>query len=434
MKRRFSDIRIKKGSFFERLEEKKFQSKKEEIFFKKVKKEEPSFKKEETPLKEKKRFSFKNKKILNLFLTLFFIFIFLFFLFSFFQRVELTIKQNPQEINFEDKIAGNTKISDIDFAQKIIPGKLLDFEKEVSETFPCTGETVRKAEGKIKLYNAYTTSEETWREKTRFVSSDGKIFLSKDKIVVPGAKMKEGKLEPSVVEVPVVAIEGGESYNIGPSKFSVLAFKGSERFFKYWGESTESMKGGGKGTALKKEDLEKAKKAFGEKIEKEKISQILQEKAGKEKIVPEGCFTFSVSDESFSKKEGEGCDNFEMKAKLRIKALGIEKNIIDSLKENLIAMKFKEKNKFLSDGLTLKCEGKDFDNGVFSLNLKVNGKIVQEFDVNELKRKIVGRNIEETKAILESLNFEKVKIKLFPWFLRKIPENFDKIKINFETP
>jgi len=417
MKKRFADIGIKRKSFLEKLE--------------KPEKKDFHFEKKVFAKPEKKSFFQKNKKIFK-FLFIVLIFSFFFYLFSlFYQKVEITIKTKPQQFSFEDKIKADTKISEIDFSQKIIPAKLLEFESELSESFPCTGQILKKAEGKIKLYNAYTTENETWREKTRFISSEGKVFVSKDKIFVPGAKMKEGKLEPSVVEVPVIAIEGGENYNIGPSKFSVLAFKGSERFFKYWGESTESMKGGGKGGALLKEDIENAKKSFERKIE-EKIKNILKDKGGPEKFLPENCFSFSISEESFSKKEGEACENFDMKAKVKIKALFLEKSDINSLGEGLISLKFGDKRKFFEKEIKLNCEGKDFDKGVFSLNLKLNGKSNQDFDVNDLKRKIVGKSIRETKATLQDMNVE-AKIKIFPRFLMKIPENFDKIKIEIET-
>jgi len=414
MKRRFADIGVKRKSFFEKLEKKDFHFEKR-VFLE----------------SEKEDFFQKNKKILKpLFIILIFFFV-LYFSSFFFQKVEITIKTKSQPVSFEEKISANTKISEIDFSQKIIPAKLLEFESELSENFPCTGETLKKAEGKIKLYNAYTTEDETWRQNTRFISSEGKIFVSKDKIFIPGAKIKEGKLEPSVVEVPVIAIEGGEDYNIGPSKFSVLAFKGTERFFKYWGESTEPMTGGGKGKALLKQDIENAKRNFGKKIE-EKIRNILKEKLGSEKFFPENCFVFSFSDESFSKKEGEVCENFEMKAKVKIKSLFLEKNDVNSLGEGLISVKFGDKKKFLKKEINLSCEGKDFDKGVFSLNLKLNGKTSSDFDINDLKRKIVGKTIKEAQAILESMNVEG-KIKIFPRFLNKIPENFDKIKIKVET-
>jgi len=414
MKKRFADIGVKRKFFIEKLEKKDLELEKKEFF------------------QEKEGFFRKKEKILKIFIGIFVFLFILYFLSSFFQKIEITIKARPQEISFDDKITATTKISEIDFSQKIILGKILEFESEISETFPCTGEILKKAEGKIKLYNAYTTEDETWRKNTRFISSEGKIFLSKDKIFVPGAKMKEGKLEPSVVEVPVIAQEGGEDYNIGPSKFSVLVFKGTEKFFKYWGESTEPMKGGGKGKVLLKTDIENAKKNFEEKIEKEKIKKILKEKAGTEKIIPENCFVLSLSDENFSKKEGEECENFEMKAKVKIKALTIEKKDINSLGESLISMKLNQKKKLLKKEMSLNCEGKDFDKGIFSLNLNVKGKIFEEPEINDLKRKIVGKSIKETKAILESLNFEEFKIKIFPRFLNKIPENFDKIKIKVE--
>jgi hypothetical protein len=411
MRRKFADIRIKREKEF--FEKEEFREKRKD------------FKK--TDFEKKEKF----KKILNfLGIVLIFGFIFYFLILSF-QKVKITIKAKPQEISFKEQILADSKISEIDFSQKTIPGKILEFETEISESFPCTGEALRKAEGKIKLYNGYTTEDEVWRKNTRFISSEGKIFLSKDQIFVPGAKIKEGKLEPSVVEVPVIAQEGGEEYNIGPSKFSVLAFKGTERFFKYWGESTEPMKGGGKVKVLSKEDIENAKKNFDKKIE-EKIKEVIKEKSKTEGVVPENCFTFSVLEEKFSKNEGEVCENFEAKAKVKIKTLVLKESDVNVVAENLIANKLSTKEKILKKKINLNCEGKDFEKGLFSLSLEIKGATFKdlESEINDLKRKIAGRSIQEAKAILESMDVEG-KIKIFPRFLRKIPENFDKIEIEF---
>jgi hypothetical protein len=411
MRKKFADIRIKKEREF--FEKEDFREKKEDL-------EKANFEKKE-----------KFKEILSFLGTvLIFGFVFYFLIVSF-QKVKITIKAKPQQISFKEQILVNSKISEIDFSQKKIPGKILEFETEISENFPCTGETLKRAEGKIKLYNSYTTENEVWRKNTRFISSEGKIFLSKDQIFVPGAKIKDGKLEPSVVEVPVIAQEGGEEYNIGPSKFSVLAFRGTERFFKYWGESTEPMKGGGKVKVLSKEDIENAKKSFTEKVEK-KIKEVIKEKLKTEGIVPENCFTFSVLEEKFSKNEGEACENFEIKAKVKIKTLTLKENDTNVLAENLIANKLKTKEKIFKKKINLNCEGKDFERETFSLSLEITGTSFKdlESEINELKRKIAGRSIEETKAILESMDVEG-KIKIFPRFLRKIPENFDKIEIEF---
>jgi hypothetical protein len=411
MRKKFADIRIKKEREF--FEKEDFRDKREDL-------KKANFEKKE-----------KFKEILSFLGTvLIFGFVFYFLLVSF-QKVKITIKAKPQQTSFKEQILVNSKISEIDFSQKKIPGKILEFETEISENFPCTRETLKRAEGKIKLYNSYTTENEVWRKNTRFISSEGKIFLSKDQIFVPGAKIKEGKLEPSVVEVPVIAQEGGEEYNIGPSKFSVLAFKGTERFFKYWGESTEPMKGGGKAKVLSKEDIENAKKSFSEKVEK-KIKEVIKEKLKTEGIVPENCFTFSVLEEKFSKNEGEVCENFETKAKVKIKTLTLKENDINVLAENLIANKLKTKEKILKKKINLNCEGKDFERGLFSLSLEIQGTTFKnlESEINDLKRKIAGRSIQEAKAVLESMDVEG-KIKIFPRFLRKIPENFDKIEIEF---
>jgi len=160
----------------------------------------------------------------------FFVLIFLFLLSFRFSKAEIKIWPEVETRNFRAKITVDKTAENPDFKNNILPGKIFEAEKTVSEEFPASGRVLKKAEGIIRLYNNFSTQNENWLDGTRFVSSDGKLFKSKDKISVPAAYIKNGKIIPSFVDVPVIAAEGGADYNIGPSKFSIVAFRGTPRY------------------------------------------------------------------------------------------------------------------------------------------------------------------------------------------------------------
>ena len=62
-------------------------------------------------------------------------------------------------------------------------------EKELNE----------KARGSLTVYNEYSSSPQTLVATTRFESPEGKIFRIEKNIVVPGAKIEEGKIIASTI-------------------------------------------------------------------------------------------------------------------------------------------------------------------------------------------------------------------------------------------
>ena len=163
--------------------------------------------------KRKRKDNGKREKFEIFLFSLLFIF-FILFLVSFkLEKVDVNIWPQLQSLNFKVEVLASSKTTSLDFQQKAIPATVFEVEKTIEKEFPSSGETLAKAEGTIRLYNAFSTKSEVWRRGTRFISEDGRLFKSKEKINVPGARMVKGKLVPSYVDVPVVAAEGGSDYN-----------------------------------------------------------------------------------------------------------------------------------------------------------------------------------------------------------------------------
>jgi hypothetical protein len=401
-----------KRKVFEFVEEKKLKVPKKEFRFK-----------EKLP-----KFPFKKAIILTTFLILIVIFVLLSFKFS---KAEIKIWPKTEDLKLNEKLVVDAKAGTIDLKNKIIPGKIFEFEETFSDDFPASGEVLKKAEGIIRLFNEYTTQDEIWKEGTRFVSSDGKLFKSKDKISVPGAKIKDGKIEASFVDVPVIADKGGEEYNIGPSDFSIVAFKGTPRYFKYYGKSFQPMKGGGKSYQATKEDLEKAEKNLIEKG-KEKAKEILREKIGTDFSFPEDAISVEVLDKISSVKEGEETERFNFKVKVKIKTIAFSKNDISNFVKEYVFSQVQEKKEISPDNLKFdyKTELANFDLGKITLSLDISTKIYSTIDPLYFKKGLAGKELNEAKAFLLSQpEFSKVQIKIFPFWVNKIPDNINQVEI-----
>jgi hypothetical protein len=405
--------------------------------------------KKETILKEKKvakvkelprkklKFSFPQVSLPKirfnqiLFLFLASLLIFLFILSFSFSKAEIKIWPEVEEVSFVETITVDTKTETKNLEKKVIPGKIFEIEEVFSDSFNSTGKVLKKAEGTIRLFNEYTTKDEVWKEGTRFVSSDGKLFKSKDKIYVPGAKIKNGKIEASFVDVPVIAAEGGSQYNIGPSEFSVVAFKGSPRYFKYYGKSFEPMKGGGEFPQVLKEDLERAERELIN-LANQKAKEILKSKLSSDLSFSPDAIEISVLEKNSNAKEGEEKERFDFQIKVKIATiLFLKDDLFEFAKEYLFTKIEKEKEVYLPSVKTeLKGEVKNFELGKATFQLKTGAKVYPKLDLLAIKKAIAGKNLEETKFfLLNQKGVSKAKIEIFPFWIKKIPDDLKRIEI-----
>jgi len=390
--------------------------------------EEKELEKEPVILPEKKKRSFLKWGFIFLFFSLLLVFVVFHF---FLAQAKITIWPEVKEMSFKEKVIVDSKSQIIDYAQKVIPGKTFEIEKTISEEFSASGDVLKKAEGTIRLYNAYSTESESWREGTRFVSSEGKLFLSKEKINVPGAQLKNGKIVPSFVDVPVIAAEGGEDYNIGPSKFSVFVFRGTERYTKFYGESSEPMKGGGKAFQVTKEDIEKAEKAMGEKVRGEAEEFLKKEIPGEYVFLKDSIGTNVLEKKSLA-EVGTVTDKFKFQAKFNAKTISFKESDIKNFAKSLVTAQLLPENKIYQDSLKIDYQVDRFDltEGKVNITILISVKIFSEISNDSLKKALAGKSLKEAKINLANQpEIGKSEIKISPFWLNKIPSSLEKIKI-----
>ena len=112
-------------------------------------------------------------------------------------------------------------------------------EREVSQT----------AEGVAVIYNIFSSASQRLDINTRLLGSNGKIYKTKKQITVPGLG-QDGT--PGSMEIGIYASEAGEGYNSSPIDFSIVGFKGTPKYSKFYARSKGEITGGlvGKTTVL----------------------------------------------------------------------------------------------------------------------------------------------------------------------------------------
>lgn len=353
--------------------------------------------------------------------------------FFFFFKVEIEIWPKTDIFTLEEKVTLDLNAKQVDFEGKVIPAKTFADYKSSSQEFSSSGKTLKRAEGKIRLYNKYTTAPETWRKGTRFISTEGKMFYSKSRIYVPGAKMEEGKLVPSYTDVEVVAAEAGEDYNIPPSKFAVYVYRGTPRYTAYWGESSEPMAGGGWVSQVTQEDLEKAENILAEELKKES-REFLKAALPEGFVLIEETFSQEVIESNSSLEPGVEAETFNFQVKVKSQGLGFKESDLEDFAKNCISLNLEEGKKF-QDAVDIGYQPAWLVSDINSdtnldLNLKIKVKIYPEINEAELKKALLGKSLKEARLFLENLaELERVELKSWPFLRKRIPDDMDKVEI-----
>jgi len=350
-------------------------------------------------------------------------------------KAEIEIWPESETLNLEEKLTVDKTLDITAFSPPIIPGKIFEAENIVSEEFLSSGKGLKKAEGIIRLYNAYTTKSETWLAGTRFVSADGKIFKSKAKISVPGAEIKNGKIDLSYVDVPVIAAEPGSDYNIDPSYFSIYVYRGTPRYTKFYGRSFQAMSGGGEVAQVTQEDLDQAKEQLLKRANEECLN-LLGEKIPSEFILLKDAVKSEVLETSSVAEAGDELEKFNYQVKAKLTALVFKnKDLEDFAKRFILAQTPKGKTLYQESlKISYLAETINVELGKITLSLEISGKIYSPLDEIVLKRALRGKTLAETQLFLENYpQITKASVKFWPFWVKKAPQSLEKIKINLRV-
>jgi len=378
------------------------------------------------------------KLFLFLFLSLILIIGGYFFIFS---KIKIEISPKFKDVNYKFELTLDTSAKKSDFSAKIIPAYFLEQEKLASQSFFSSGKILKteKAKGIIRVYNNYEVSQPL-RENTRFMSASGHIFLSPDKIVVPGKKIENNKEVPGFLDVNVVASEPGPDYNIEPDTFSLPGLAGTILYTKLYGKSFEPMKGGFTGDfpQVTQEDLEKAQNIVVEKLKTEEKDAIDKKIQASGFILLEQAFKQGIENVSSSIKTGSELEKFDFSAKAESEALVFKKEDVDNLIGEFFKNNLTGSEKLYEKSLKIDWKPKNiiFPNastsspGKIILDIEISAKTYLESLQTNLKKDLQNKDFLAVKSFLEGKpEISSFRIKSWPFWIKKTPLDLNKIDL-----
>ncbi len=375
----------------------------------------------------KKRFSrLPSVKKISLVVLVLLLFILGIGLYSKIVEARITIKPIQEKVEFTEDVTIQTGTDAINFDSKVIPGYITDDTQELSRQFQSSGQALQeaKAAGTIKVFNNYNLPQ-ILVAGTRFLSSEGKLFKSQERVVIPTGRSQDIKVE---------AIASGEDYNIGPSSFSIPGLLGSPRYTVVYGKSSAAMAGGSVKQAAQVTvgDLDKAKTSLEQTLRDEGLKK-LQAKLSQDKntILVNGAVAQDVQDIKPTVEAGANVAYFNASGKVVSKALLLSK---ENLKNFVIGYISKLKSdKAINDQsieINISFKSIDWDKQTMALVISASVKTYTKIDLDSLKREIAGKKTADVQAYIKGLpGIGSVEIKFFPIAALNVPRDQQKIKL-----
>ena len=351
-------------------------------------------------------------------------------------KAEIEVWPETETGSFKTQVTVLSSIFIPDFTEFQLPGEKIQTENVASREFSSTGTKSKsiKARGTITVYNAYTTSPQTFVAKTRFVSSDGKLFRAPQRIIVPGAHYEGGKLVPGEVAAEVEADQPGEEYNIGSTTFSIPGLAGTASYTTIYAKSFEPMTGGAteKTSQVTQEDLDKAE----EILTAEALSGSRQ---ALEKVLPSQDYVLVVGATSEKiidiiplAEKGQEVDKFLFQVKAASQALVFKESDLKELAKFYLESQIPAGKNWQENSLAFSysVESLDLAAGEIVLNLDVSAKIYSMVDENSLKESVKNKKPDEIKKVIGQIaGVERFQIELWPFWVKASSEDVERITI-----
>jgi len=301
--------------------------------------------------------------------------------------------------------------------------EVMQFNKELSTQGNATGFSGegQKANGKIIVFNTYSSSDQRLIANTRFESSDGKIYRTKTPILIPGF---------GSVEATVYADKSGPDYNIGLTDFTIPGLKGDPRYKKIYGRSKTEMTGGSNPSVkiISEKDIESTRNEL-----KGKISEFLKNEAEKQK--PDGyalyldAIKINFSDIENNPKIGNTAETFVFKLNGEATIFLIKKEDLSRIvsKEYLgLEEKIDVEN---IENINFTLLAKNEENSEITFNIKGNAHFVWYFNEAEMIDKLMKKGSNYAEIFKDYPRIDKAEIIFKPGWWQTLPKRESHILI-----
>lgn len=357
-------------------------------------------------------------------------------------KAEVNVTPQKEMVSADLEVQSSIEQSELEADKQVIPSREVEEVVQEEREFAATG-TARSSStagnrvtGSIAVYNEFSSSNEVFVPRTRFMTEDGLVFRSVTSVKIPGYTKSGGKIVPGRTVIEVVADKEGDEYLVAEGqRLSVPGLQGGDRYGKIYAMVEETMEkpiteGEKTVTAA---DIKKAKEELQSSLEEKGRTLLLERsdglKAHEQSIVLEG-----IKFES-GKAAGASAETFTMKAEGVAKGIAYSVKDLESVADSYLVLRERENTEPVGV-VTAEIISTRYDKVRKSATMEVHAEKegVKKLDSAELKKNILGLNGDEAREKLKSLDdISDVEISLWPFWVKTIPQAEDKVQIRISS-
>ncbi len=259
---------------------------------------------------------------------------------------------------------------------------------------------------------------------TRLTSSSGLVFVTSDAVTLSLFNLSGN--------TPVSAAENGTKYNAASGSLSGAPSGVSATFTGPTGGGVTKMV-----TIVTAEDVHKASAKLAEEGNGDDVKKALVASFGSNTKVIEDSFASVAADPASSPKVGEEADKAQLTSQVTYSMYGIANSEIDSfldeaVKETIADQDDQKMYKNGRDNVTLT----DFvsRDKQSTVSLAATGRVGPSIKDSEIKELVAGKRLGDIQVDIESIQgVDGVDVKFFPFWVRTVPGNLDRITIEFKV-
>ena len=293
------------------------------------------------------------------------------------------------------------------------------------------------ATGHVLIYNSFNTSPQIISAGTRLEGSNGKIYKTKIKVIIPGMLKNN---TPGKIGVDIFGEKNGEEYNSGPLDFKILSFKGSSKYLKIYARSVGDIMGGlsGKSSQLSDSDKENAVQQLKDTLCK-KLLEKAKNQIPKDFVLLNNATFLNIDEQNITASKNPSSFIVSIKGTFN----GILFNKVKLTKEIISEVLTDSDNKdvYISNIENLALSS--FDQNLITLsdmkditfNLSGTIKIVWMTDGDKLIIDLLSRNKKDfNQILLQYPNIDSADLAIKPFWENSFPSKIKDIKVIINYP
>ncbi len=344
-------------------------------------------------------------------------------------HIVLETQKDAQDQNFAITLQEGASADSTSIVPLQLSRKDFSYTKAFSATGTSTGEFY--VVGTVSVYNEAQQTPQVLVQGTRFVSPDGLIFRSVQRIAVPGYTFQNGKAIPGTVDVSVKADRPGSAYAIAPARFTLPGLQGTAKYAKIYAVSNRQFAYDTAGArSVTAEDIKNAKQSVAQEAFDATKADLLKSLPDSVKLLDQA-LQIQVTNVETSARPGDQIAQFNTSINGTVSLMAFDERDITrfvaermpqfAIQSDLVAPVYR---------FSYADPQIDFAKKQMQLTVRASREVTVLLDNLSLRQRVSGKSLRELRTDLIAIpGLERVQISVWPFWVTQVPSDIDKITV-----